>query len=206
MIARLACVLLVCYLANSCHGLAQVRVKVCQNKECCQRFQGKAHNLVQTVKNLLLKDDEVVVESSGCLSLCENGPNLCIQSNGNKERCYGSVVDAASAGAVLELACPDIEIHPTLVAAVNVMERAAQGEWMASFYRVASKNMLPFLGWCYLEPIVKVKGFASLDSLNIMRGDSRSTTLITHSLFLSSLQGRKGTFLNVCHCCIVEKG
>jgi (2Fe-2S) ferredoxin len=163
MIARVVIILLVCNLAAWCLGLAQVTVTVCQNKDCCQRFEGKAHNLVQTVKNLV-SDPEVVVESSGCLSMCGKGPNVFIRSKGSEERYYGSVVDAASAGAVLELACPDIAIHPTLVAAVNVMERAAKGEWTASFYRVADKNILPFLDWCYLMPIVNVKGFAFLDS------------------------------------------
>ena len=67
----------------------------------------------------------IEVESSGCLSQCGKGPNVCIQTS-EKEAFYGDIVDAASAACVLEMAT-DRNIHPTLVAAANVMERASIG-------------------------------------------------------------------------------
>ena len=110
-----------------CQGLSQpnIRVRVCQNKDCCQRFEGKAQNLVQTIQHLV--PPSVEVESSGCLSQCGKGPNICIQSSG-KEQTFNGVTDATSAGAVLELADDQLVIHPTLMAAAKVMERAAKGK------------------------------------------------------------------------------
>lgn len=67
------------------------------------------------------------VESSGCLSHCGKGPNILIQKGNGQELYYGDVVDAASAGAVLEMAT-DIPVHATLLAAANVMERASKGK------------------------------------------------------------------------------
>jgi (2Fe-2S) ferredoxin len=104
-------------------SLQNVKVQVCQNKDCCQRFRGTSQNLVQTIQHLC---PEVQVESSACLSHCGKGPNICIQVNG-EEHVHGEIVDAASAAAVLELETK-VTIHPTLVAAVNVMERAYQAE------------------------------------------------------------------------------
>ena len=115
-----------------------VKVQVCQNKDCCQRFQGNAQNLVQTIKHVC-PPHEVQVESSGCLSLCGKGPNICIHVNG-KEQFYGDIVDAASAAAVLEMAT-DVAIHPTLVAAVNVMERASKGESVVLLERFKRKGL-----------------------------------------------------------------
>lgn len=114
-----------------CHGLTQqhkagtdIRVQVCQNKDCCKRFHGKAQNLVQTIQHLC---PGVEVESSACLSQCGKGPNICIVSPNGDEKFYGDIVDAASAAAVLEMSMDTI-IPPTLIAAVNVMERSCQGE------------------------------------------------------------------------------
>ena len=143
----------------------KIRVQVCQNKDCCQRFKGKAQNLLQTIKHLVPPDIEV--ESSGCLSQCGKGPNICISTMNGEEKYYGDVADAASAGAVLEMAA-DISIHPTLVAAVNVMERATKGKLQktifvqtASFYRVANKNTFSISWLVLLEAKSNVKGFAS---------------------------------------------
>jgi (2Fe-2S) ferredoxin len=106
----------------------------------------------------------VQVESSACLSHCGKGPNICIQVNG-EEHVHGEIVDAASAAAVLELETK-VTIHPTLVAAVNVMERAYQGTSIvlikrrASFYRVASKNIIAIS----LSVLLEAKSKMSRDS------------------------------------------
>jgi (2Fe-2S) ferredoxin len=142
-------------------SLQNVKVQVCQNKDCCQRFRGTSQNLVQTIQHLC---PEVQVESSACLSHCGKGPNICIQVNG-EEHVHGEIVDAASAAAVLELETK-VTIHPTLVAAVNVMERAYQGTSIvlikrrASFYRVASKNIIAIS----LSVLLEAKSKMSRDS------------------------------------------
>jgi predicted metal-binding protein len=66
-------------------------VKVCQNKDCCRNFQGKS-SLVQVLQDLTDDDNsstpttkKYTIESTGCLSKCDQGPNVCIDdeiSNG----------------------------------------------------------------------------------------------------------------------------
>jgi predicted metal-binding protein len=58
-------------------------IKVCQNKDCCRNFQGKS-SLVQVLQDLT--DDnsatpttkKYTIQSTGCLSKCDQGPNVCI--------------------------------------------------------------------------------------------------------------------------------
>lgn len=52
-----------------------VRVRVCQNKHCKKRFP----NLKQCVKQLI---PEAEVESAGCLSRCNEGPNIEVERGG----------------------------------------------------------------------------------------------------------------------------
>ena len=47
------------------------RIQVCQNKDCCLRFQGRAANLVQTLRQITTLD--VPIEPTGCLSHCDKG-------------------------------------------------------------------------------------------------------------------------------------
>jgi len=59
-------------------------IRVCQNKHCCK----KNKDVFQTIHNLAdIVDDEgekIIVESSGCLSQCDLGPNMEV-TTGNKE-------------------------------------------------------------------------------------------------------------------------
>jgi predicted metal-binding protein len=66
-------------------------IKVCQNKDCCRNFQGKS-SLVQVLQDLTdegtttaSSSNAITVQSTGCLSKCDQGPNVCIDdeiSNG----------------------------------------------------------------------------------------------------------------------------
>ena len=60
-------------------------IKVCQNKNCCRRNS----DILQTIHNLVGMSDGVdgntVVESSGCLSQCDMGPNIEVTTKGDKK-------------------------------------------------------------------------------------------------------------------------
>jgi (2Fe-2S) ferredoxin len=107
----------------------QTTVQVCTNKDCCKRFQGKSMTLVQAFYDLVppaaLKD--ITIEPSGCLSNCGKGPNICIQTEGQDDKIVYGIANAASAAAELDLS-DALVTHPTLLAAVNVMEKAELGE------------------------------------------------------------------------------
>ena len=112
-------------LYNAKSGTKLVVIQVCQNKDCCQRFQGKALTLVETMQCL---GSKFQIESSGCLSQCGKGPNVLI----NKEVHHHQVENVHSAAAILDMADDATPIHPTLVAAIKVLERAHQG--MFAYY------------------------------------------------------------------------
>lgn len=97
-------------------------VKVCQSKDCCKRFEG-SNSLVHTLERLLPPNAPVTVEANGCLSQCGGGPNISINDELHK-----SVNTVHGAAAILEIALPDLTVPPTLMAAVNCMEKAHQGE------------------------------------------------------------------------------
>jgi hypothetical protein len=60
-------------------------IKVCQNKNCCKRNS----DVLQTIHNLVGMSDgvdgKIVVESSGCLSQCDMGPNIKVTTKGDKK-------------------------------------------------------------------------------------------------------------------------
>jgi hypothetical protein len=126
-------------------------IQVCQSKDCCQRFTGRACDLVQTLRQITYNTNEVVtMESTGCLSHCDKGPNVRIllqtkrgtTTTTNEEILQHGINSAAAAAAVLELVSgtDGLKIHPTLLAAWKVMEQAHQGRhgdiacysWIAS--------------------------------------------------------------------------
>ena len=100
-------------------------IQVCTNKDCCKRFQGKAADLPQTLEQLL--PSSIDTETTGCLSHCGEGPNICVRKEDGSEEIHHGVSNANTAVAVLELSDPSLQIHPTLLAAVNVMEKAQKG-------------------------------------------------------------------------------
>ena len=100
------------YLIHDCFAYSPT-ISVCQNKDCCQRFAWKSATLVQTIQHLL---PLAHVESTGCLGHCGMGPTIQI---GNQFFLHLETPDAVA------MALP--EIHPTLLAATKVMERASKG-------------------------------------------------------------------------------
>jgi len=52
-------------------------VRVCRNKHCCKRAKS---DVLQTIHNLIDTNSDVVVEQSGCLSNCDEGPNVEIKT------------------------------------------------------------------------------------------------------------------------------
>ena len=116
-------------------------IQVCQNKDCCQRFTGRASNLVETLRQITYNTNDVVnIESTGCLSHCDKGPNVRIflqtvqeqttRGTTTKEEILQHGINSANAAAaVLELVggTDGLKIHPTLLAAWKVMEQAHQG-------------------------------------------------------------------------------
>ncbi|GKY96875.1 hypothetical protein MPSEU_000646600 [Mayamaea pseudoterrestris] len=114
-----------CFLVSLLLGLCTqqraavaLQIEVCQNKDCCRRFQG-AFSLPRVLKDLSLP-----VTATGCLSLCGKGPNVAVirKVNGTSTKEYvNGLVDPLTAISSLEpLSGP---ISPKLKAAVQVMER-----------------------------------------------------------------------------------
>ena len=110
-------------------------------------------SLVQTLNDLTPPDavDQIDIEPTGCLSNCGKGPNICIG-----DTIVHGVVNAASAAAELDLS-DHLSTHPTLLAAVNVMEKAELGKSTivnitsnktAVSSRVAWRNYYHFLPRC----------------------------------------------------------
>jgi hypothetical protein len=105
----------------------KVRIQVCQNKDCCRRFQGSA-SLVDTLYDLIppgIAASYSTVESAPCMSRCETGPNLCIEKD-DANIDLQDVENAATAAFHLQTTC-DIDVPSKLIAAVKVMEKAQKG-------------------------------------------------------------------------------
>lgn len=125
-----------------------INIKVCQNKECCKHFPSKYDGgLIQTLQDLIVvvqgtsgahgdaiaagpsvsKAEEssnsiIVVESSGCLSQCSHGPNICVNDN----RVFGNIDGTLAAAAVLEVVAPNIDCSGPLMAAIEDMATATK--------------------------------------------------------------------------------
>ncbi|KAL9180286.1 hypothetical protein ACHAXT_008256 [Thalassiosira profunda] len=96
-------------------------IKICHNKDCTKRRGGEM--LLTTFRDLLPPDtSEVVVESSGCLSQCGKGPNVCCIDADGKEKLYFGVDDATTASAVLDVATGGDYPINLLVAATSIAE------------------------------------------------------------------------------------
>lgn len=116
-------------LSSSSNSYPKVRIQVCQNKDCCRRFQGSA-SLVDTLHDLIppgMEAAHTTVESTGCLSRCETGPNICVQRDGHPDNVdLQGVENAAAAAMHLQTTCA-IDVPSKLIAAVKVMEKAQKG-------------------------------------------------------------------------------
>mmetsp|Transcript_22237 Transcript_22237/g.34910 ORF Transcript_22237/g.34910 Transcript_22237/m.34910 type:complete len:239 (-) Transcript_22237:1110-1826(-) len=96
-------------------------IKICHNKDCCKK--GGGDKLLSTFRDLVpFHNTQLDIQSTGCLSQCGKGPNICVVGkNGGDEKIYYNVKDALDASAVLDVATPEIE-YPIelLVAASNI--------------------------------------------------------------------------------------
>jgi (2Fe-2S) ferredoxin len=99
---------------NVVYSLSQPVIRVCQNKHCMKRNAC----LLQTISQLA---PSASVESSGCLSHCEDGPNMEIE-DGSTSTILTGVADAVTAVVQLEqtLGAP---VPKLLVAATKLMEQ-----------------------------------------------------------------------------------
>ena len=112
-------------------------IKVCQNKDCRKRYSPRSPDgsLVQTFQDLLLPFDNdespssnIQIESSGCLSQCGKGPNICVENQGGKERHFFGVDSASTAAAILDVAC-DYDPPVSLIIAADTVSKAQTGEF-----------------------------------------------------------------------------
>ena len=65
------------------------------------------------------------IESSGCLSQCGKGPNVCVvNNNGNDEKMFFNIKDAIDASAVLDVAIPEANFPIELLVAASSIRQA----------------------------------------------------------------------------------
>ena len=109
-------------------------VKICQNKDCRKRFSPRAPDgsLVDVVRDLCpaSSDDtnSIAVESSGCLSQCGKGPNVCVvEIASGKERLSFGVDSASTAAAILDVSC-DYDPPVDLILAADKISKAQIGK------------------------------------------------------------------------------
>jgi (2Fe-2S) ferredoxin len=103
-------------------------VKICHNKDCTKKGGGE---MLRTVFRDLIsptsKTDHIQlnIESSGCLSQCGKGPNVCVvNNNGNDEKMFFNIKDAIDASAVLDVAIPEANFPIELLVAASSIRQA----------------------------------------------------------------------------------
>jgi len=184
-------------------------VKVCHNKDCCKK--GGGDNLLSTFRDLVPSDDnnQLTIESTGCLSQCGKGPNVCVVKNGSDEKMYYDIKDALDASAVLDVATPEAE-YPIelLVAASNIHQAehtaspAKKEELMTSVVTDLSKNSNPALMNSHaMFHALTIRADARLDTNNIDGAieDARLASKIFPSegkvwRILASAEEQRGSF------------
>jgi len=111
-------------------ALSACNIKICQNKGCVKNFPSKYDGgLPQTIADLTLPSSTSTsttptIETTGCLSQCQNGPNLQIN-----DRVFGRVDDIGMTAAILEVGADmnmDGKEMGLLMAAVEGMAKAQQ--------------------------------------------------------------------------------
>eukprot|EP00984_Skeletonema_dohrnii_P013872 scaffold5804_cov117-Skeletonema_dohrnii-CCMP3373.AAC.9 len=184
-------------------------VKVCHNKDCCKK--GGGDNLLRTFRDLVPSDDnnQLTIESTGCLSQCGKGPNVCVVKNGSDEKMYYDIKDALDASAVLDVATPEADLPiELLVAASNIHQAehtaspAKKEEVMTSVVTDLSKNSNPALMNSYaMFHALTIRADARLDTNNIDGAieDARLASKIFPSegkvwRILASAEEQRGSF------------
>lgn len=114
--------------SHHCDSSSQYIIKVCENKNCLKQFPVAAgvDGIFQVLSDLIHPQaSNIVLQSSGCLSQCGRGPNICVTSK-QKSSIFFGVKDAYIASSLLKDEC-NIEISPLLLAAVDLMSQANRG-------------------------------------------------------------------------------
>ncbi len=128
-------------LITTTHAFSQV-VSICQNKDCIKKFQSSSKTnhdggIIQLMTDLIPPpshdkndaDQIVTIESTGCLSHCGCGPNVCIKNKStNKERVFNDVKDIQMAAAVLEVG-GGIDCPIELMVAVDMIGQASRSKY-----------------------------------------------------------------------------
>lgn len=103
-------------------------VRVCQNKHCCKRTKV---DVLQTIHNLVDTSggdhNDVVVEASGCLSHCDNGPNVEVTTESGTVLLNGMTDSQICAFQLGEISSSTPSFPPVpkiLAAASKVMEQS----------------------------------------------------------------------------------
>ena len=122
------------------HALAfstQTQISICQNKDCIKKFKTSSNSdggVIQMMIDLIPPSnvDDIIINSSGCLSQCGYGPNVCIKSekersNGGGERVFHEVKDVQTAAAVLEVG-GGIDCPIELMVAVDMIGQASRSK------------------------------------------------------------------------------
>jgi hypothetical protein len=136
-------------------GLSQV-IQVCQNKDCCRRFQRNTVSLPDTFHQLLdsahsgsNSNQEILVESTGCLGLCGEGPNVGYIDRDPKSVVYAGAIERASDAVQYLQGTVGIHVPKELIATVKVLDKASSCTYYsivpclvfpAAFFRVAKKS------------------------------------------------------------------
>ena len=105
------------------HGLTSIRI--CQNKHCVRNYPRKYDGgLIQTIQDLIPSPSstlqEISIESSGCLSQCNQGPNISIN-----DRVFHKVNDVSMVAAILDVGL-GIDSPGFIMAAIENMANACK--------------------------------------------------------------------------------
>ena len=167
--------LLVLLLSSPSVSSFGTHIKVCHNKDCCKK--GGGDNLLNTFRDLVPSDNnQLIIESTGCLSQCGKGPNVCVvKNNGSDEKMYYNIKDALDASAVLDVATPEVEYPIELLVAASNIHQAEhtpssvkKEELMTSVITDLSKNSNSALLISYaMFHALIIRADARLDTNNI---------------------------------------
>ncbi len=151
-------------------------VKLCHNKDCTKK--GGGAELLNTFRDLIPSDNnQLNIESTGCLSQCGKGPNVCVVKNGNDEKMYYNIKDALDASAVLDVATPESEYPIELLVAASTIHQAEhtsssspskKEELMSTVITDLSKNSNPALMTSFaMFHALTIRAGARLDTNNV---------------------------------------
>lgn len=118
--------LIVVYIIPSALSLTTPKIQVCQNKNCVRNFGSTTSSYFYTLPQILQDLSPLIeVESTGCLSKCDKGPNMQLTSS---SVVLHGVKDHIQAAAALEEL--GLQVSVQNMAAIAVLEKADQGTFV----------------------------------------------------------------------------